>query len=74
MKRNLFATLMFLLVMLFAVPVKAQAPVATPQEAVVGLLNRIGGKGAALGNLLQLVGKSLAAVVKTINSVGNLCE
>ena len=47
MKRNLFATLMFLLVMLFAVPANAQAPVATPQEAVVGLLNRIGGKGAA---------------------------
>ena len=47
MRRNIFAALMFLLVMLFAVPANAQAPVATPQEAITGLLERIGGKGAA---------------------------
>ena len=48
MKRNLFAALTFVLLALFApLAVKAQAPVATPQEAINGLLNRIGGNGAA---------------------------
>ena len=48
MKRNLFAALMFVLLALFApLAVKAQAPVATPQEAIAGLLTRIGGEGAA---------------------------
>ena len=48
MKRNLFATLIFALLALFAPQaVEAQAPVATPQEAVAALLNRIGGEGAA---------------------------
>ncbi|MBO7239360.1 MAG: alpha-N-acetylglucosaminidase C-terminal domain-containing protein [Bacteroidaceae bacterium] len=48
MKRNLFATLVFVLFVLFApLAVKAQAPVATPQEAITSLLNRIGGEGAA---------------------------
>ena len=35
-----------LLVVLIPQAVEAQTPVATPQEAVAGLLNRIGGKGA----------------------------
>ena len=30
-----------------AVTVNAQAPIATPQEAIAGLLDRIGGKGAS---------------------------
>ena len=48
MKRNLFATLVFVLFALFApLAVKAQVPVATPQEAITSLLNRIGGEGAA---------------------------
>ena len=48
MKRNLFATLIFALLALFAPQaVEAQAPVATPQEAVAALLNRVGGEGAA---------------------------
>ena len=50
MKRNFFATLIFVLLALF-VPqtIEAQSPVATPHEAVAGLLNRIGGGGAAEG-------------------------
>ena len=36
-----------LLVVLIPQAVEAQTPVATPQEAVAGLLNRIGGNGAA---------------------------
>ena len=48
MKKNFFLTLMLALVALFAVQqVNAQAPVATPQAAIEGLLNRIGGDGAA---------------------------
>ena len=48
MKRNLFAALMLVLLALFApLAVEAQSPVATPQEAIAGLLNRIGGDGAA---------------------------
>ena len=39
--------LLALLVLLVPQTVEAQAPVATPQEAVAGLLTRIGGKGAA---------------------------
>ena len=48
MRRILFATLIFALLALF-IPqtVEAQAPVATPQEAITALLNRIGGDGAA---------------------------
>ena len=48
MKRNLLVTLILALLILFvSQPIGAQAPVATPQEAIVGLLNRIGGDGAA---------------------------
>ena len=48
MKRNFFLTLMLLAVALFTVqPTAAQAPSATPEEAVTALLNRIGGNGAA---------------------------
>ena len=47
MKKSIFA-IVLLIVALFTVPnAQAQAPVATPQEAVTGLLNRIGGNGAA---------------------------
>ena len=48
MKKNLFLTLVLALVALFSTQTAtAQAPVATPQEAITGLLNRIGGNGAA---------------------------
>ena len=48
MKKNFFLTLMLALVALFSIETAtAQAPVATPQEAITGLLNRIGGNGAA---------------------------
>ena len=48
MKKNLLLTLMLLAVALFTVqPTAAQAPSATPEEAVTALLNRIGGNGAA---------------------------
>ncbi|MBR4848161.1 MAG: alpha-N-acetylglucosaminidase C-terminal domain-containing protein [Bacteroidaceae bacterium] len=46
--KNRILTILLLLVTLFtASTVKAQAPKATPQEAITGLLNRIGGEGAA---------------------------
>ena len=48
MKKNLFLTLVLALVALFSIETAtAQAPVATPQDAITGLLNRIGGNGAA---------------------------
>ena len=48
MRRNPFVTLILaLLVVLMPQAVEAQTPVATPQEAIAGLLNRIGGNGAA---------------------------
>ena len=48
MKKNFFLTLMLALVALFSIETAtAQAPVATPTEAITGLLNRIGGNGAA---------------------------
>ena len=37
----------FLLTLLLTVSAWAQAPVATPEQAITGLLNRIGGDGAA---------------------------
>ena len=48
MKKNFFLTLMLALVALFSIETAtAQAPVATAEEAIIGLLNRIGGDGAA---------------------------
>ena len=48
MKKNFFLTMMLALVALFSIETAtAQAPVATPTEAITGLLNRIGGNGAA---------------------------
>ena len=48
MKKNFFLTLMLALVALFSIETAtAQAPVATPEQAITGLLNRIGGDGAA---------------------------
>ena len=48
MKKNFFLTLMLALVALFSIETAtAQAPAATPTEAITGLLNRIGGDGAA---------------------------
>ena len=47
MKIRILTTLLLLVTLLTANTVKAQAPVATPQEAIKGLLNRIGGAGAA---------------------------
>ena len=47
MKKSILA-IVLLIVALFTVPnAQAQAPVATPKDAVTGLLNRIGGNGAA---------------------------
>ncbi len=48
MKKNFFLTLMLAFVALFSIETAtAQAPVATAEEAITGLLNRIGGNGAA---------------------------
>ena len=48
MKKNLFLTLMLALVALFSIETAtAQAPVDSPKQAITGLLNRIGGNGAA---------------------------
>ncbi len=48
MKKNFLLTLMLLVVALFTVqPTVAQAPSATPQEAITDLLDRIGGDGTA---------------------------
>lgn len=48
MKKNFLLTMVLALLALFTVQTtNAQAPVATPQEAVTALLNRIGGDGAA---------------------------
>ncbi|MBR5860542.1 MAG: alpha-N-acetylglucosaminidase C-terminal domain-containing protein [Bacteroidaceae bacterium] len=47
MKRFLTYTLFLVIVIFALVPVKAQVPVATPQQAIKALLNRIGGDGAA---------------------------
>ena len=48
MKKNFLLTMVLALLAFFTVQTtNAQAPVATPQEAITGLLNRIGGNGAA---------------------------
>ena len=48
MKKNLFLTLVLALVALFSTQTAtAQAPVDSPEQAITGLLNRIGGNGAA---------------------------
>ena len=48
MKKNFFLTLVLALVALFSIETAtAQAPVDSPEEAITGLLNRIGGNGAA---------------------------
>ena len=48
MKKNFFLTLVLALVALFSTQTAtAQAPVDSPEQAITGLLNRIGGNGAA---------------------------
>ena len=47
MKKCFIYLTLLLLAVFTALPASAQAPVATPQEAITGLLNRIGGNGAA---------------------------
>ncbi|MBR3976796.1 MAG: alpha-N-acetylglucosaminidase C-terminal domain-containing protein [Bacteroidaceae bacterium] len=48
MKKNFLLTLVLLLLAIFtAQPTAAQAPVASPEQAITALLNRIGGSGAA---------------------------
>ena len=47
MKKNLIKLFALLLIIFAAQTTQAQAPVATPQKAITGLLNRIGGNGAA---------------------------
>ena len=48
MKKNFFLTLLLAVVALFSIETStAQAPVDSPEQAITGLLNRIGGNGAA---------------------------
>lgn len=47
MKKCFIYLMLLLLAVLTAQPSSAQAPAATPQEAITALLNRIGGSGAA---------------------------
>lgn len=47
MKKTFIYSLLLLLVLFAVRPVAAQAPTATAEEAITGLLNRIGGSGAA---------------------------
>ena len=47
MKKTILTTLLLIVTLLTANTVNAQAPVATPEEAITGLLNRIGGDGAS---------------------------
>ncbi len=48
MKKNFLLTMVLALLAFFTVQTtNAQAPVATPEQAITGLLNRIGGNGAA---------------------------
>ena len=53
MKKRILTTLLLIVTLLTANTVNAQAPIATPEEAITGLLNRIGGDGAA--NLFEIV-------------------
>ena len=53
MKKTILTTLLLIVTLLTANTVNAQAPTATPKEAITGLLNRIGGDGAA--NLFEIV-------------------
>ncbi|MBQ5896004.1 MAG: alpha-N-acetylglucosaminidase C-terminal domain-containing protein [Bacteroidaceae bacterium] len=60
MKKNFFLTLVLALVALFSTQtVTAQAPVDSPEQAITGLLNRIGGNGAA-GKFEIVIDASLA--------------
>ena len=60
MKKNFLLTMVLALLALFTVQTtNAQAPVATPQEAVTALLNRIGGNGAA-DKFVTVIDASLA--------------
>ena len=48
MKKNFLLTMVLALLALFTVQTtNAQAPVDSPEQAITGLLNRIGGNGAA---------------------------
>ena len=47
MKNRILTVLLLLVTLLTANTAKAQAPEATPQQAIAALLNRIGGNGAA---------------------------
>ena len=47
MKQRIVTLLFVVIALLTTYTVKAQAPVETPQQAIIGLLNRIGGNGAA---------------------------
>ena len=47
MKNRILTILLLIVTLLTANTVKAQAPVATPEQAITALLNRIGGEGAA---------------------------
>ena len=53
MKKRILTTLLLIVTLLTANTVNAQAPTATPEEAITGLLNRIGGDDAA--NLFEIV-------------------
>ena len=47
MKKRILTIVLLVVALFTALNVQAQAPVATPKEAITGLLNRIGGNGAA---------------------------
>ena len=47
MKKCIAIVLFVVIALLTTNTVQAQAPVETPQQAIIGLLNRIGGNGAA---------------------------
>ena len=51
--KRIVTILLFVAALFTAYTAKAQAPQATPEEAITGLLNRIGGKGAA--DLFEIV-------------------
>ena len=53
MKKRILTIVLLIVTLFTANTVNAQAPTATPEEAITGLLNRIGGDGAA--NLFEIV-------------------
>ena len=57
--KRIVTIMLFVATLLTAKTVQAQAPVATPEEAITALLNRIGGAGAA-NRFVTVIDKSFA--------------